>query len=179
MQQVTKTITILSEPEPLYQFWHDFENLPRFMYHLKSVTSLGNGRSHWVAKGPNDSSIEWDAEITEDRPGEMIAWRSVEGSEVQHSGCVTFRPAAGDRGTEVQVDLEYDPPGGKLGATIAKLFGEEPSVQIADDLRRFKQVAEVGEVVLSDGSLEGVGQAITSHDPAQPAEPLLTREVTP
>jgi uncharacterized membrane protein len=179
MQHVTRTITILSEPDPIYQFWHDFENLPRFMYHLERVTSLGNGRSHWVAKGPNDSSIEWEAEITEDRPGELIAWRSVDGSEVQHSGSVTFQPAPGDRGTEVKVDLEYDPPGGKFGSTIAKLFGEEPSVQVADDLRRFKQVVETGDVVLSDGSQEGVGQAITDQDPSQPAEPLVAREVAP
>jgi len=170
MQHVTKTVTILSEPGPLYRFWHDFENLPRFMYHLKEVETLGDGRSHWVAKAPNNQNVEWDAEITEDRPNERIAWRTVEPSEVQHSGSVTFSRAPGRRGTEVTVELVYEAKGGKVGAAIAKLFGEEPAQQVADDLRRFKQVAETGEVVLSDGSIEGIGKPITKQEPSRPHE---------
>jgi uncharacterized membrane protein len=99
--------------------------------------------------------VEWDAEITEDVPGERIAWRSVAGSKIDNAGTVSFVPAPGDQGTEVHVDMRYSPPAGAVGATLAKLFGEEPAIQLKDDLRRFKQIAETGEVVRSDGSPEG------------------------
>lgn len=152
---VTKTTTINSSPEELYRFWHDFENLPRFMRHLESVQVTGAGRSHWKAKAPAGQTVEWDAEIVEDKPGELIAWRSLEGADVENSGSVRFSPATGGRGTVVTVQVEYDPPGGKAGALVAKLFGEEPEQQVQDDLRAFKQVIETGEVVLSEATIHG------------------------
>jgi uncharacterized membrane protein len=126
-------------PEELYQFWRNFENLPRFMNHLESVTASGN-RSHWVAKAPAGTTVEWDAEVYNEKQGELIAWRSLEGSQVDNAGSVHFTPAQG--GTEVRVVLKYDPPGGVVGATVAKIFGEEPSQQIRDDLGRFKELME-------------------------------------
>jgi uncharacterized membrane protein len=159
---VRKSIVINHSPEELYRFWHNFENLPRFMYHLESVQQTGDRRSHWVAKGPAGTNVEWDAEITEDRPNEMIAWRSLEGSDVNNRGAVRFERAAGDRGTIVRVEIEYNPPGGIIGATIAKLFGKEPGQQVQDDLRHFKQLIETGEVVQSDASVHW------APHPAQP-----------
>ena len=150
---VTKTITINRPIDEVYTFWRDFENLPRFMYHLEIVETTRSNRSHWVAKAPAGKSVEWDAEVTEDRPGELIAWRSVgNDNDVRNSGTVRFRKAPGGRGTEVHVDLDYDPPGGKAGGLVAKLFGEEPNIQIGDDLHRLKQVMETGEVLRSHGA---------------------------
>jgi uncharacterized membrane protein len=104
----------------------------------------GGNRSHWVAKAPAGTSVEWDAEVYNEKEGELIAWRSLEGSQVNSAGSVHFNAAPGGGGTEVRVVLKYDPPGGVIGATIAKLFGEEPSQQIREDLRRFKQLMETG-----------------------------------
>lgn len=164
--RVNKSIVINSSPEELYQYWRDFENLPRFMHHLESVTVTGEGRSHWVATAPAGTTVEWDAEITEDRPNELIAWQSLEGADVYNRGSVRFERAPGDRGAIVRVEIDYDPPGGKLGAAVAKLFGEDPEQQVNSDLRRFKQVIETGEVVLSEGTTRGTGA--TEQRPAQP-----------
>ena len=162
-----KSITINRSPEELYSFWRDFENLPRFMIHLESVRVTGDGRSHWVAKAPMGATVEWDAEITEDRPNELIAWRSVEGADVDNNGSVRFERAPGNRGTIIRVEINYTPPGGVIGAGIAKLFGEEPEQQAGDDLRRFKQVVETGEVVISESTLPGGTGAL----PLRPAQP--------
>lgn len=167
--QVNKSIIINSSPEELYGFWHDFENLPRFMHHLESVKVTGDKRSHWVATAPAGTTVEWDAEITEDRPNELIAWRSLEGADVYNRGSVRFERAPGNRGTIVRVEIDYDPPGGKLGAAVAKLFGEDPEQQVNADLRRFKQVIETGEVVVSDATIRGTGA--TEQRPAQPSSP--------
>jgi len=150
---VVRTITINRSPELVYQYWRNVENLPRFMAHLESVRSSEDGTSVWRAKAPAGTTIEWRAEITLDLPNEAIGWRSIEGSTVPNRGVVRFKSALGGRGTEVRVELKYDPPGGAIGAVIAKLFGEEPSQQIAGDLRRLKQVLETGDVVHSDASI--------------------------
>lgn len=131
-------------PQELYRFWRNFENLPRFMDHLESVTMAGATRSHWVAKAPAGTSVEWEAEVYNEKEGELIAWRSLKGSDVDNAGSVHFTPAPGGNGTEVRVVLKYDPPGGVIGAAVAKLFGEEPAQQIREDLRRFKQLMETG-----------------------------------
>jgi uncharacterized membrane protein len=149
---VRRSITVNCTPAEAYAFWHNFENLPRFMQHLESVTVDGDGYSHWKAKAPAGKSVEWDAQLVADRPNEMIAWRSLPGSDVHHEGRVHFGAAPGGRGTEIHVELRYDPPAGSIGATIAKLFREEPSQQVKDDLFHFKQVMEVGEVVMSDAT---------------------------
>jgi len=162
---VKKSITINRPPEAVYSVWRDFAQLPRFMAHLESITVIDARRSRWKAKGPAGTTIEWEAEITEDRPNELISWRSVEGSEVANSGTVRFLRAPGGRGTEVHVELSYDAPAGKLGKLLAKLFGEEPSQQINGDLRRFKQVLETGEVMHSDASIHrGLHPACPSEE---------------
>ena len=171
---VTTAITIRRAPEEIYRFWRNFENLPRFMYHLEDVRVISDRESHWVARAPAGARVEWDAEVVEDRPNERIAWRSLPDSDVTNSGWVEFRPATGGRGTEVRVEINYDPPGGKLGALVAKLLGEEPSRQVGDDLRRLKQVMEVGEVVRSDATVVGQGPGYFKQRPAQP----LPREET-
>jgi uncharacterized membrane protein len=160
---VKEAITINRPRNEVYGFWHNFENLPRFMAHLESVQVLDERRSRWKAKAPAGTTVEWEAETVEDRPNELIAWRSLPDSTVPNSGSVQFRDAPGGRGTEVLVELGYQPPGGKIGALIAKLFGEEPAQQVKGDLRRFKQVMEIGEVVHSDASI---------HRGLHPARPL-------
>jgi uncharacterized membrane protein len=153
--RVQKSITVSRPPEEVYRFWHDFQNLPRFMHHLVSVQVTGERRLHWVAKAPGGKTVEWDAEIIDDRPNERIAWRSLAGADVDNSGSVRFERAPGGRGTEVRVEMQYSPPGGVIGATIAKLFGEAPEQQVQEDLRRFKQVMEAGEIAISEGQLSG------------------------
>jgi uncharacterized membrane protein len=155
-------------PDEVYCFWRNFENLPRFMKHLKSVNDLGDGRSRWKATGPAGMNVEWEATIIADVPGEVITWRSLENSDVDNAGAVRFEAAPGDRGTIVKVNIQYNPPAGVVGATVAKLFGEEPEQQLDDDLRRFKQVLEVGEVVVSDATLMGTGYF--AQRPARPAD---------
>lgn len=144
--KVEKAVTVDRPAEEIYRFWRNFENLPRIMDHLKAVRSIDERRSHWVAKGPAGMEVEWDAEITEELDGRRIAWRSLEGSDVFTTGYVAFEPAPDGRGTEVRVSLEYQPPGGKAGAAMAKLFGEEPGRQIEEDLRTFKRMLETGEI---------------------------------
>lgn len=155
-------------PEEVYRFWRSFENLPRFMKHLESVEDLGDARSRWTAKGPAGTTVEWEATIVADVPGEVITWRSLENSDVDNAGAVRFEPAPGNRGTIVKVNIQYNPPAGVVGATVAKLFGEEPEQRLNDDLRRFKQVMEVGEVVVSDATLFGTGYF--AQRPARPAD---------
>ncbi|HEY0079305.1 MAG TPA: SRPBCC family protein [Pyrinomonadaceae bacterium] len=153
--KVEKSMTINRSPEELYRFWRNFENLPRIMSHLESVRVTSEGRSHWVAKAPAGTTVEWDAEIYNEKENELIAWRSLEGSQVNNAGSVRFQPAAGGRGTEVKVSLKYDPPGGTIGAALAKLFGEEPEQQVREDLRRFKQFMETGETPTTEGQASG------------------------
>lgn len=164
---VRKSLIINRVPEELYQFWRNFENLPQFMPYLESVQVTGEGRSHWVAKAPAGTSVEWDAEITEDRPNELISWRSLEGADVENSGTVHFEPAPGNRGTVVKVDINYNPPAGAIGAAIAKLMGDDPGAQALESLRCFKQLMETGEIIISDGTVWDNG--LLTQRPAQPA----------
>ncbi|MFF0308363.1 SRPBCC family protein [Streptosporangium sp. NPDC004379] len=169
IRDLRAAVTINHPREEVYRYWRDFGHLPRFMTHLESVEVTGDGRSHWTARGPAGKSVQWDAEIVEDRPGELISWRSTGRATVPNSGTVRFADAPGGRGTEVRVSLSYDPPGGKAGLALARLLGEHPEQQVHDDLRRFKQVMETGEVVRSEGSPEGtraLRQAV--QRPAQP-----------
>ena len=162
---VEKAIAIDKTPEELFSFWRQFENLPRFMKHLESVTCTGLNRSHWVAKGPAGKQVGWDAEIYNEKPNEMIAWRSLEGADVVNAGSVHFTPL-GVRGTEVKVVLNYNLPGGKLSALLAKLFGSEPGQMIADDLRRLKQILETGEAATTEGQTSGRAAEATPYQPA-------------
>lgn len=151
---VQKSVTINKSQAELYNFWRNFENLPKFMDHLESVTVLDDKRSHWKAKAPLGYTVEWDAEATGEVENERISWHSVEGSEIPNSGVVEFRPTT-NRGTEVRVTLTYEPPAGKLGSWIAWMFGEEPSVQVAEDLRRFKSLMETGLIMKVEGQTSG------------------------
>lgn len=145
--KVEESVTINRPVLEVYRFWRNFENLPRFMDHLEAVTVIDETRSHWVAKGPAGTRAEWDAVIHNEIDDELIAWRSLPGSEINNAGSVHFSPSADGAGTEVRVVLSYEPPAGKVGVAFAKLLGEEPSKQVADDLRRLKQVMDSGEVV--------------------------------
>jgi uncharacterized membrane protein len=151
--EIKTAITIGRSPEELYRFWRDFENLPQFMHHLEAVRITGERTSHWKAKAPVGMTVEWDAEIIEDRPNELIVWQSLEGADVDNSGSVRFAPAPGNRGTEIILEMHFRPPAGVIGAKLAKLFDEVPKTQMLNDLRRFKQVIETGEVVHSDASI--------------------------
>lgn len=174
--RVEHGITIRRSREDLYRAWRDFSNLPRFMQHLESVQVMGATRSHWKAKAPAGATVEWDAEIIEDRPGEGITWRSLPGSGIGNIGSVRFADAPGDRGTEVRVTISYDPPAGALGAGVAKLLGEAPDRQVPADLRRFKQVMETGEVTLSEAMTHPSGKG-PARPPKQPPEPRPTAEL--
>jgi uncharacterized membrane protein len=155
---VVRTVTVNLPRAEVYSFWRDFENLPLFMKHLESVTVLDARRSHWVAKAPAGTKVEWNAEITSDEPNSLIAWRSVDESDIDNSGSVRFSDAPGGRGTEVQVSLVYDAPAGALGKIVAKMFGEEPEQQIREDMRRFKCVIETGEIATIVGQPTGEGR---------------------
>ncbi|SNS10182.1 Uncharacterized membrane protein [Noviherbaspirillum humi] len=165
-----KVITVNKSPDECYRFWRNFENFPRFMQHLESVQDVGGNRSRWRAKAPAGTSVEWEAEITVDQPGDMLAWRSLEGSTVDNAGTISFERAPGGRGTIVRVELQYHPPGGKAGAMVAKLFGEEPAMQIDEDLRRFKQLIETGEIPTTVGQPAG---------PRSPMTRLIARKGAP
>ena len=149
--KVEKSITIDHPRGELYRYWRNFENLPRFMNHLESVRTLDDRRSHWVVKAPAGKTVEWDAEVYNEKQDELIAWRSLENADINHAGSVRFQEAPNGRGTEVTVEINYEPPAGKLGASLAKLFGEEPDTQLEDDLPRFKQIMEAGEIPTTAG----------------------------
>ena len=159
-------VTINKPPAEVYAFFRRFENLPRFMDYLESVETQGSTRSHWKARLPLGRIIEWDAEITEDRPDELIAWQTVGRSLFAHRGRVTFASAPGDSGTEVRVSMEIGLPGMSPSATLGNLLTRP---QIKGDLRRLKQVMEAGEVLLSDAS------AVRGKHPAQPSERAARR----
>jgi uncharacterized membrane protein len=165
-------VTVAGPAEAVYEAWRDVESFPRFMAHVTSVQVLEDGRSHWRVEAPA-GTVEWDAEIVEDVPGERISWRSLPGADVETSGTVRFAPAPGDRGTEVRLELRYAAPAGRAGTLVAKLLGQEPAQQAKDDLRRFKQVLETGELARSDALPRGIDASRALRQrPARPLEEL-------
>jgi uncharacterized membrane protein len=144
--RVRESVRIERPVDEVFRFWRRLENLPGFMDHLDSVIELDDTRSHWVAKGPAGLKVEWDAEIINEVPNEVIGWRSLPGSGVVTAGSVAFARARRGRNTQVTVHLQYAPPAGRAGALFARLFGREPSQTIREDLRRLKQVMEAGEI---------------------------------
>jgi uncharacterized membrane protein len=150
-----RSIAISKSPEECYRFWRNFENLPRFMQSLESVRQLDEQRSRWVARGPMAMRLEWTAEITADRAGEEIAWRTLDDSGAANAGSVRFEAAPAGRGTIVRVSLHYSPRGGALGAGLVKLLGHDPQSRIREDLRRLKQVMETGEIPTTRGQPAG------------------------
>lgn len=143
-------ITLEVPPDKIYRVWRDLEGLPGVLRHLESVRDEGNGRSHWTARGPL-GSIEWDAEIVGERENELLAWQSLPGSELATAGSFRLQKAPGDRGTVLRLTLKYDPPGGKVAATIASLLGQGLENDVRDDLRKFKQLMEAGEIATTAG----------------------------
>jgi len=152
---VLESVTINRSVSELYRFWRNLENLPRFMRHLQSVEKMTDTISRWRARGPVGLTVEWEAEIYNEVADKLIAWRSLEGSTVISAGSVNFDDAGPGRGTRVTVHLQYSPPGGKLGARVAKLFGADAETEIREDLRRFKQLLEAGEVATTSGQPRG------------------------
>lgn len=147
--KVERSVTINAPRQVLYAYWHDFANLPRFMEHLESVRVDTPTRSHWRAKAPAGKSVEWDAEIVNDVPDSIIAWKTVGHPDVANAGAVNFSDAPAGRGTVVKVTLDYEPPGGRVGNLVARLFGEDPDRQVREDLRKFKQLMETGDITTS------------------------------
>lgn len=178
---VQRSISVDRPVEELFQFWRNLENLPRFMRHLRSVTKTSDRYSHWVARAPIGTSVEWDAEILEEEPNRYIIWRSLPGAMVPNTGSVMFRPASQYHGgTEIYVAIDFDSPGGKLGAKLATIFGENPEQQIREDLRRFKQLMEAGEIPTTEGQPHGrrtafvrMVQAVASDEPKRVEERTL------
>ena len=150
---VEESVTINRPIAEVYRFWRNFENLPKFMQHLESVAVREQGITHWVAKGPAGTRVEWDARIINEVDNRVIGWQSLEGSTISTAGSVHFDET--EHGTVVRIRLQYSPPGGKLGSAIAWLFGEEPSLQVRDDLRRFKALLETGEIPTTKGQPSG------------------------
>jgi len=143
---VREAVRIERPVAEVYTLWRRLENLPRVLTHLEQVTDLGNGRSHWVARGPADLSVEWDAEIINEVDNKVIGWRSLPDSDVVTAGAVNFKPVRGGQATELSVHLQYEPPAGRAGAFLARMFGREPSQTVREDLRRLKWVLEAGEI---------------------------------
>ncbi len=156
------SFTINKPPEEVFRFWRNFENLPKFMSHLESVQPNGSRYSKWVARGPMGAKVSWDAEITDERENEWIVWRSMPGSTVRNSGSVQFRRAPGNRGTEVTVAMEYEPLAGSAGKFIAGLLGAAPENAVREELRRFKQLMEAGEIPTTEGQPHGRRSAVVS-----------------
>jgi uncharacterized membrane protein len=172
--RVDTAITIDKPREEIYSFWRNLENLPRFMQYVRSVTMIDNKRSHWVAQGLTGITVEWDAEIINDQPNELIGWRSLPGSDMDIAGSVHFKPAPGNRGTEVYIELQYLPLAGMLGAAIAKLMGNDPANQVKDDLRRLKQLLETGEIATTEGQPTG-REIVPRREPQRAPRPVPVR----
>jgi len=153
--RVEKSVTINAPVENVYAFWRNLENLPRFMHNLEKVEVKDATRSHWWAKGPAGTTVDWEAEIINEVPHELIGWRSIDGSRVDNAGSVHFTRLDNGRGTELKVVLRYDPPAGVLGATISRILGEDPAVNVREDLRRLKMLLETGEIATVEGPSSG------------------------
>lgn len=153
--KVVRSCTVRKSAPELYRFWRSLENLASVIRHPVEIIRLSDTVSHWKVSAPGGTFVEWDAEIINDHPNELIAWRSKEGADIPNAGSVRFEAAPGDEGTEVRVQLEYDAPGGKFAALLAKITGEEPEQQVADTLRRFKSLMECGEIASVEGQSAG------------------------
>lgn len=153
--KVEYAVTVNKPAREVYDFWRDFENLPKFMTHLVDVDTTTDGQSHWIARGPLGITFEWDAQILTDSPGKVISWKSLDGADVDCAGSVHFTDLGAPRGTEVRVSLKYDPPGGKVSTALATLVGQSPHAQLKADMRRFKQLLEAGEIPSTEGQPRG------------------------
>ncbi|HWN41354.1 MAG TPA: SRPBCC family protein [Thermoanaerobaculia bacterium] len=162
---IEANVNVLRPAQELYSFWRNFENLPGFMRHLESVSETGNGRSHWIAKTLVGSRVEWDAEVVDEREGQLISWRSLPGSQVHNTGSVLFESLPGDRGTMVRATFDLAPPGGAAGRLAAKALGPITKQQVHEDLRRFKNLMEAGEIPTTEGQPEGRRPLVNPRNP--------------
>ncbi len=144
--KLKRSVTINRPVQELYQYWRDLNNLPHLFDNVASVEVYDETVSHWTLKGPANTTLSWEAEITIDRENEMIGWRSLEGADIANAGYVRFDRSTGDRGAVVRVALQYNPPAGKLGAALATVLGAKPNMLLGEGLRRFKQLMEAGEI---------------------------------
>jgi len=144
--KLEKSVTIARPPEDLYRFWRNFENLPEFTENIESIRILDDRRSHWIVKGLGGRRLEWDAEIVNEHPGEMISWQTLPGADVQSAGTVRFSPMEGGRSTTLRVVLEFRPPGGSFGTRMARFFGKDPATELGHDLNRLKKLIESHDV---------------------------------
>jgi uncharacterized membrane protein len=177
--EARSTIIVNIPPERAYSYWRDFSNLATFMNHLKSVQVTDPRHSRWTAYGPLSKEVQWDAEITDERENELIAWRSIEGSDVNMEGLVQFSRATGGRGTLIEVSLRYEPPAGAVGSAAMKLLGKDPSFLMRQDMRRFKALLEAGEIPTTDGQSHGprdaVAHAFQAINPDEPVKKSMAR----
>ena len=171
--QVRRLVTINASPDEVYRYWRDLENLPTFMHHIRSVKDLGDNRSHWVARTAG-IPIEWDAEIVDDDPGSMIAWRSVDSAVLRHAGIVRFTGADPRPGAIVEVEMEIRLPLGPLTRTLSNVFDKLPEAQVGMDLRALKQLLETGEVATVDG--QSSGRAALGRGRNEQLRPIDERE---
>ncbi|ODN68487.1 SRPBCC family protein [Methylobrevis pamukkalensis] len=146
---VGRTVTVQRPRREVYDAWRDFAGLPRFLENVEKIDVLDPQRARWTVAAPAGTTVDFVSIITEDRPGEVIAWMSEAGSDIRNSGRVVFRDAPGGRGTEVDATIAYDPPAGRIGQLVAKVFQHEPAIQTRRDLKRFKQWMETGEVAVA------------------------------
>jgi uncharacterized membrane protein len=153
--RVDKSVTVTRRLEEVYAFWRNLSNLPRFMRHVHTVEVIDEKKSHWIVSAPGGKIVEWNVEINSEEPNQRIGWRSVAGSDVETAGSVRFKRAPGGRGTEVQLELQYLPRGGALGALLVRIMGGDPANQIGEDLKRFKQLMETGEIATTTGQSDG------------------------
>lgn len=149
--RVQTTITIARPAQDIWRFWRDFTNLPSIFPHITEVRPIGGERTHWTAKGPAGTTFEWDGEMTQEVANEVLEWHSLPGAQVRNAGRLRLSPAPADRGTEVEVMLRYEPPGGMLGSAFAKLFRREPTQEVREGLRKLRQLLETGEIPTVDG----------------------------
>jgi len=171
--RVRRSVTVNRAVDELYRFWRDLSNVPTFMERIDSVRVTGDRRSHWIATGPLGLPFEWEAEIVEDRENQVISWQSLAGSEIDSGGAVKFRPAPGARGTEVTLELEYTPPGRELTAQLLKLMGQAPAQQLREDLRRFKELMETGQIIVAPSDPETDRVDHVRHRQAGAVVPML------
>lgn len=153
--RVDRSITINAGREEVFAFWRNLENLPRFMKHVQCVKQVDSRHSRWIVEGPAGAKVEWDAEIINEVPNELLAWRSLPGASVNNAGSVRFEHATAGRGTKVRVALQYEPPAGQLGALLGKLFGANPDREVDIELHRLKNIIEAGEIPTSAGQSAG------------------------
>lgn len=144
--RVETSLTIGGSAEELYKLWRDPQTLPQVMGHFATVTAQADDRAHWVVSGPGKTGLQWDSQIVQDEPARLLRWYSLQGAKLPNGGSITFAPATGGRGTVATLEIDFDPPGGSLGKAAAKLLGIVPQVLAVKALRRFKSLAETGEI---------------------------------